>query len=112
MSFNESLADPKTLDDIGRDLSTMYVVCYMSRSEESSISSKLTRLRLSSHSTIVSFLPFNASTHTAVPKLTPRPCTVPPQLVGFAGFTVLIYDHLITFADEVRPFTISAMSID
>lgn len=23
-------------------------------------------------------------------------------LVGFAGFTVLIYDHLITFADEVR----------
>lgn len=23
-------------------------------------------------------------------------------LVGFAGFTVLVYDHLITFADEVR----------
>jgi len=23
-------------------------------------------------------------------------------LVGFAGFTVLIYDHLITFADEAK----------
>ena len=25
------------------------------------------------------------------------------QLVGFAGFTVLVYDHFITFGDEVSP---------
>jgi len=37
MSFNESLVDPKTLDDIGRDLSTMYVICYVTKSGESSI---------------------------------------------------------------------------
>lgn len=62
--------------------------------------------RLRSQSTIVSFLLFNLLTHTTVPQLTPF-----PKFVGFFGFTVLIYDHLITFGDEVHPPHIATMSI-
>ena len=103
MLFNESLdafVDPNFLDEI-EELSTMYVAC---RENQVSTPSRLTvRLRFPSRSTIVSFLPFDLSAHAAVPRLT-LPLS---QLVGFAGFTVLIYDHLITFADEVRPSPIS-----
>ena len=78
----------------------------LSRSEESGTPSKLTRTRLLSRATIVRSLSCSTTAYVSSHNLRhARDSLV--QLVGFAGFTVLVYDHLITFADEVRPSPIS-----
>jgi len=61
---------------------------------------KLTLLRLCSNSTIVCFSRSTCRSTQSSHGL--RNSVISSQLVGVAGFTVLIYDHLITFADEVR----------
>ena len=104
MAFREPLdafVDSNFLDDTD-DLSTMYVNAGRIRytieaNYPPTISQQLDDCK---------FRPLNVQ-----PIAIPRLILPLPKLVGFAGFTVLIYDHLITFADEVRPSPILQPSL-
>lgn len=110
MSFNESLnglLSPSVVDEIAEDLSTMYVLCPR-RKNQAPIGADLPPI----------LQPVDNCTFSSLLSDRLRSCPVidgtsrDPQLVGFAGFTILIYDHLITFGDEVRPSLISATTLD
>ena len=110
MSFNESingLLSPSVVDEIAEDLSTMYVVC-PGRKNQAPIGADVPPTFQPFDNRPFPSLLFNRLRSCPVIDGTPRD---PPQLVGFAGFTILIYDHLITFGDEVRHSLISTTTL-